>query len=105
MGKKRNTVVVLSSDDDDGEEEGVRSLSSSRRPWTRSRLSSTVPREKPRRSKKARRSGSSSGLCQKSGDWDEVISVFVCVAWFNELIGFGNEKEENYGVLVLKMES
>lgn len=66
MGK-RNTVVVLSSED-----EGDFSLSSSRS-RTRSKLSSTVPRANPRRSKKPRLSGSRSGLSKDSCNWDEVI--------------------------------
>lgn len=68
MGKKK-TVVVLSSDD-----EGDRSLSTNRR-RTKSKLSSTVPRTNPIRSKKARISGSRLSLREESINWDEVIGI------------------------------
>lgn len=66
MGK-RNALVVLSSD-----EEVDRS---SRRRCRKSKLSSTVPRTNPRRSKKARVSGPASGLPKESSNWDEVLRV------------------------------
>ncbi|XP_062102676.1 cell cycle checkpoint protein RAD17 isoform X2 [Humulus lupulus] len=69
MGKKRNTVVVLSSDD-----ERDRSTSSSRPPRTRSnsKLSSTVPRANPARSKKPRLSDSSAFLFKDTSNWAEI---------------------------------
>lgn len=60
-------MVVLSSD-----EEGDRSLGSNRR-CTNSKLSSTVPRINPRRSKKARVPAPTSSVSKESCNWDEVI--------------------------------
>lgn len=66
MGKRKPTIVISSSDDDEGNR---RSLT---RPRTRSKLSSTVPRPNPRRSKKARVSVSRSSLGKESSDWDKI---------------------------------
>ncbi|XP_034225040.1 cell cycle checkpoint protein RAD17 isoform X2 [Prunus dulcis] len=66
MGK-RNTVVVLSSDEED------RDLSSSaNRRYTPTKLTSTVPRTNPRRSKRARVSSSRASLGTVPSNWDEV---------------------------------
>ncbi|KAM0970226.1 hypothetical protein ACFX13_018594 [Malus domestica] len=66
MGK-RNTVVVLSSDNED-----VDRSSSANRRKTQSKSSSSVPRTNPRRSKRARVSGSRSSLGTAPSNWDEV---------------------------------
>ncbi|XP_021815525.1 cell cycle checkpoint protein RAD17-like [Prunus avium] len=66
MGK-RNTVVVLSSDEEDRD----RSSSANRR-CTPTKLTSTVPRTNPRRSKRARVSSSRASLGTVPSNWDEV---------------------------------
>ncbi|XP_024032881.1 cell cycle checkpoint protein RAD17 isoform X2 [Morus notabilis] len=92
MGK-RNTTVVISSSEDEGD---CRSSSRQRR---RSKLRSTVPRANPRRSKKARVSGSRSSLGKESSDW-EGIRLF-CEDFDEKFTGFkvsdgaeGSNKEE-----------
>lgn len=92
MGK-RNTTVVISSSEDEGD------CRSSSRPRRRSKLSSTVPRANPRRSKKARVSGSRSSLGKESSDWER-IRLF-CEDFDEKFTGFkvsdgseGSNKEE-----------
>lgn len=65
-------MVVLSSDEEDRD----RSSSANRR-YTPTKLTSTVPRTNPRRSKRARVSSSRASLGTVPSNWDEVICKFL----------------------------
>lgn len=65
-------MVVLSSDEEDRD----RSSSANRR-CTPTKLTSTVPRTNPRRSKRARVSSSRASLGTVPSNWDEVICEFL----------------------------